>query len=304
MLPDNTLVIGLLTGRQAGLVMLGLYVLLMVIVMVRQRNQERIFVWAGALFFAFFMLSTQMHERYMYPAMVLAFFAIAEDRRMLWIALPLAVTYSYNVIAITSIPFVWLGVNLWYFIGEAGLFVAFVNVLSLVVWTWILLTPESAVHPHIRRAERVLKAGLAASLVALAVYTVLPEPLPVMNALDARLENGARLLGYEIRRDQDVLGVDLFWASSEPISGDWAVFVDVLADGERIAYDDQASVVPASRWALNEVVMTHHVLDISGVDPQSISVVAGLYAFDALARAMDINDGAPVREYRIPLRMP
>ncbi len=176
MLPDNMPVIGVLTGRQAGLLMLGLFVLLMVIVMVQQRNRERIFTWAGALFMAFFMLSTQMHERYLYPALILAIFAIAEDRRMLWIALPLAFTYTYNVIALTTTPFIWLGVNLWYVIGEVGLFVAVVNALILVLWTWFLLTPPPLVHPQIRRAERLLKAVLAASLVVLVVYAVLPDP--------------------------------------------------------------------------------------------------------------------------------
>ncbi len=112
-----------------------------------------------------------------------------------------------------------------------------------------------------------------------------------MTALDARFDNGARLLGYEIRRDHDEIGVDLFWDSAGPIADDWAVFVDALADGERIPQEEQDPVVRAIPWALNEIVTTHHTLDVSGFDPDAISIAVSLYAFDTIKRTADILQG-------------
>lgn len=302
MLPDNVPLSGLLTGYQIGLLLLGLYTLLVVIMVIRQRNRERVFVWTGALYLAFFMLATQMHERYVYPAAILALFAIAEDRRMVWVAVPLAVTFSYNIIAITSMPFVWFGVNLWYVIGEAGLFAAVVNGLILVLWTWFLLTPEPLVRPRARRAEKWLKAALAASFAGLVVYAALPEPLPQMNALDAHFDNGARLLGYEISSGEHTITVDLFWASTEPIPVDLAVFAHAMAGGERIASDGGPPAVPSTRWALNEVVTTRHVLDIGSLNPETVSVVAGMYNA-ALEPSPATQDGAPAQGDLIALGM-
>jgi Gpi18-like mannosyltransferase len=293
---DNTPLVGFLTGREAGLVMLGLYVLLVLVVAFRQRNKERLFTWAGALYLGFFMLSTQMHERYLYPAVILAFFAIAEDRRMVWVALPLAVTFSYNIIAITTMPFVWLGVDLLYLTGEIGLFVALLNGFLLVVWTWFLLTPDQPAQLWARRAQTLLKATLVTMLAGLALSIVVPDQLPRMTALTTQFDNGARLLGYELSHDENLLNVDLFWSNSSPIRNDLAVFVHVLSDGERVAQDDQFPSVPTNRWALNEIVTTHHMIDASGLDLDTVSVVAGLFDVDTMQRAGAIQDGVQVPE--------
>jgi hypothetical protein len=99
---DAQLWIGGLSYKAAGLILFGTFVLLIMVLCWRQAHQKREFVWAAALFYGFFILPTQVHERYLFPAAVLLIIAIAQDRRVLPAAIAASVTYAYNIFAVTS----------------------------------------------------------------------------------------------------------------------------------------------------------------------------------------------------------
>lgn len=98
---DTLTILGGISYKLIGLVCFGGFAGLIAVVCWRQAEQRREFVWAAALFFGFFMLPTQVHERYLYPAVVLLMIAVAQDRRLLGVAFAAIVTYSYNIYAIT-----------------------------------------------------------------------------------------------------------------------------------------------------------------------------------------------------------
>lgn len=100
-----------ITYKHVGLFLFGLFTLLLMTVFWRQAGERREFVWAAALFFGFFMLPTQVHERYLYPAAVLTLIAVAQERRLLWVAVALIPTFSYNILAVL-IPRSWAGTPL------------------------------------------------------------------------------------------------------------------------------------------------------------------------------------------------
>jgi len=136
---DTNVLIGSLSIRQISLLMFGSYVLLVVIMMWRQYSAQREFLWATALYIGFFMLPTQMHERYLYPAATLSIIAIAQERRMWPIAAMLIVTYACNIVVIPDVPFYWFGLDLKALLGGIKLLSGILNLLCLAAITLFIL---------------------------------------------------------------------------------------------------------------------------------------------------------------------
>ncbi|NGZ77938.1 hypothetical protein [Saccharibacillus alkalitolerans] len=130
--PDTTKVLGFLSLRTAGFLLLALCVVYAAACLWRSRMDAAALLKSAALVnFAFFMLPTEIHERYSVPALVLAVFVCLYDRR--W-RLP-AVLLSLSVTA-----------NLWMVQAERigvypGLAVVYVNV-ALLLWMLLALGRE------------------------------------------------------------------------------------------------------------------------------------------------------------------
>jgi glycosyl transferase family 87 len=95
--PDTLRLLGPLTMKQIGLLLMGSYALLIMATAWFRPDDRREFVLAAALYFAFFMLPTEIHERYLYPALVLLIAGIAQDRRAWPLAVGTALTFTYNL---------------------------------------------------------------------------------------------------------------------------------------------------------------------------------------------------------------
>ena len=295
MLPDDEPLLAGLTGRHIGLALLAGYTLLVLWSAWRQRGKDRTFVIAGALYMGFFILPTQIHERYLYPAMILSIFAIAEDRRMAWVAVPLALTYTYNVVAIALEPFSWLGLPLLFIAGEIGLGVSLFNLLLLFAWTVYLLLPPG----QPRRMKRVMQwtaqGAIAAVLVGFTVSAILPDPLPAMRPLNAQFDNGIELIGYEVHQQDTALDVVLFWRTTEPVDATLYMFVRASADGARLTQDDSAPAIATNRWTTGDVFTTRHTLALTNQDDPALLLTAGLYDSATLRKLDATQDGAPAQ---------
>jgi Gpi18-like mannosyltransferase len=137
--PGRNLFLGALSYDQTGLLLLGVYTLVVSGVMWKQFDQRREFIWGSALYLGTFMLQTQIHERYLYPASILALLAIQQEGRMRPAAAGLLLTFSTNVIH-QAVPTHWLGLPL--VTSPAGtLPVALLNVLLLLEMLRIIIRP-------------------------------------------------------------------------------------------------------------------------------------------------------------------
>jgi len=136
---DKSLLFGTFTLKQVGLFLLGNYVLIIAILIWKHYFEHREFVWAAALYLGFFMLPTQMHERYLFPAAVLSVIAIVQDRRMWLIALPLITAYTSNIVLLPFEHFIWLGLDLKTPFYGWGLASAAINLLCLAGITFFVL---------------------------------------------------------------------------------------------------------------------------------------------------------------------
>ncbi len=137
---DSALGFAGLTLKNIGVLMLGGYVFVVVIFMWRQYVERREFVWATALYLAFFMLPTQIHERYIYPAAVLSVIAIVQDRRMWFIAPVLALSFTTNVLAVAGEHFFWFGLDLKTILYGSEVATATFSLFCLIGLVWIMAT--------------------------------------------------------------------------------------------------------------------------------------------------------------------
>jgi Gpi18-like mannosyltransferase len=151
---DTNVLLANLSIRQISLLLFASYVLVIVMMMWRQHSTKREFLWATALFMGFFMIPTQMHERYLYPAVVFSIIAIAQEKRVWPIALILALTYTVNIVISATVDYYWFGLDLKSLLGGIGLAAGILNLLCLAGIT-VLVTRN----PKKKEENRVIVEG-------------------------------------------------------------------------------------------------------------------------------------------------
>jgi len=135
---DLQRVLGSLTARTVGLLAFGVANLL---VLFRSHEQRTRWMSAAYIGFAFFMLSTEMHENYLYPTVVLLVIAACSARRYVLLALIISVTAWANM-ALHDVlinPAAWLSAGT---LNTVRLLNSAVNSVVYVGWTgWLLRDP-------------------------------------------------------------------------------------------------------------------------------------------------------------------
>ncbi|WP_322907356.1 hypothetical protein [Paenibacillus campi] len=128
---DTTRLLGIITLRHIGLSLLIVAVLYSGWYMLRIRKLDTAAVMKAGVWlcFAFFMLPTEIHERYSVPALIVLLFVAMLDSRWIVLALLLSVTITYNlwsvmmstltpapgivVACLHVLAFAWMGWRLW-----------------------------------------------------------------------------------------------------------------------------------------------------------------------------------------------
>jgi 4-amino-4-deoxy-L-arabinose transferase-like glycosyltransferase len=105
--------------------------------------------------------------------------------------------------------------------------------------------------------------------------TGLPPPL-------STLQHGIRLLDAEVNPAEDRVTVELRWSASEPVPGDYTVFLHLFdSDGVKITQDDRpprAGFWPTSRWRPGEVITSTHSLILpTDLPPGQYLLGTGMY---------------------------
>lgn len=253
--------------RQLGYLMLGTYTLLICGIIWRRAKEPREFVWAAALFFGFFMLPTQMHERYLYPGVVMTILAIAQDRRLVLAALGTTISFTMNLISGLVYPYAWIGSALVWLTGLSMSRYALINLLLFI---------DVSLAAIFRRIPRSLFLAQRLTLAAVFLSFILvinPPPVdpaelnPNMQHLDNVTVNGARLFGYYIESEENDYKVTLYWYADRPIYDLYVARLDGVRDGEVVAsttgsyFDDQEGTW---RWGRERLYWTDYWLDFTG----------------------------------------
>lgn len=274
--PDTQILFAGLTAKLIGLSALAAYVGGLLILVWRRAEQRDEWLWLTASYFGFFLLPTQMHERYLYPAAVASLLAVAQDRRLWWVALPTFLAFSYNVIITTQAPFDWLGMNPLFLLGDVTVFMALLLIATFGALNVILLTEAN----KRRLVEWVFPLLIVGLTLTVGLKVAIPTPLPAgVTPLRTTLADSFQLAGFRLTSDADVWKLDLYWRAYAFNNQDYQMFVHVLQNGEIVAQEDarpQGGNYPTWRWFHNDLIVTSHQLAITAdVSPDTINV--GLY---------------------------
>ncbi len=93
---DTRRLAGPVTHRHVGLALFAAYMAFLLLSLWRHPTARALVLVAALQFFAFFMLPTQVHQRYVLPAAVLAGLVAPLSRRTAWLFVVLAVTATLN----------------------------------------------------------------------------------------------------------------------------------------------------------------------------------------------------------------
>ncbi len=131
---------GPISARDVGYALFGLFAVLISVRAWIEHERDDEFLLATGLFAAFFMFFTQMHERYLYPALVLSIFAMVKSRWLwlLWLGFAATVTYNILTIAAHNSP-PWDAI--WHAMAWSSLENARLNVILTVILLGTILAP-------------------------------------------------------------------------------------------------------------------------------------------------------------------
>lgn len=132
---DTTMILPYLNLKSVGLLLLFVAVALTCLYIFFNRRNSTIVLLKASTFlcFAFFMLPTEMHERYSFPALVFVLFVLLYDIKWIGIALGLTVTIFLNLVMVL---YVNQNVNM-------GMFLVFLNCIILYSMGKLLLKEYS-----------------------------------------------------------------------------------------------------------------------------------------------------------------
>lgn len=122
--PDHTEVAGFLTFKTLGflLVLVALGWVCFWVMAKETLSTAHLLIFGAASVLCFYMLSTQMHERYIIPAIVMLCFAVYLERRMYIPALVLSITTLFNLVLVVQQQ-MSLATALWLACLNTGLFI-------------------------------------------------------------------------------------------------------------------------------------------------------------------------------------
>ncbi len=147
---------------------------------------------------------------------------------------------------------------------------------------------EVGLYPVGKPDHRLNVVGANDSRALLAPIKVAPrQPLiyTPQTRLDANFAGKAKLIGYDLHWNADVLDLTLYWQSLAPFDRDYTVFVHALdARGEIVAQADQqpqSGNYPTSMWSAGEQIRDDYRLTLP---PGNYRIELGLYHPDTGAR--------------------
>ncbi len=141
-------------------------------------------------------------------------------------------------------------------------------------------------------------------LVAAQVQPVNEEDIP--NALDAQLDEGIRLLGYDLDtqqiKDGSALDVTLYWKATEPLTEDYTVFVQILDEsGVLVTQKDNQPVggtYPTSVWQVGAIIPDSYLVPLPAqMQAGGYRLIVGMYRYPSMERLQVLQENQPDKDF-------
>jgi hypothetical protein len=185
-------------------------------------------------------------------------------------------TYPWQLLALAGLPLAFLAGSAIRVDRRLGELPAWAGVTALVILaSYPYLVPRfTRVDPGAEPLGVVQPVGTAAPQILLLDAQVAPLP-PVAEITPT-------------------LAVTLTWQATEPVTGDYTVFVHLLgSDGSKVAQQDARpcdGACPTDAWQPGVVVTDRHTLDLeAGALPGPYRLAIGLYLLDSGERAVVVG---------------
>lgn len=141
-----------------------------------------------------------------------------------------------------------------------------------------------------------------------ALYRIEPPTPRPSHPIEAQLENGIRLTGYDlyVTQEQKIenvpprVGLFLYWQATQPISHSYKIFVHIMdADNQLIAQHDSLPALwtfPTDRWPTGETVIDFHSLTLPPEGcPDTCNIRVGMYSVETAQRLTVVDKtGHPI----------
>ncbi len=149
---DSGYFLGLLSYKSLGLVLLGFFFTLLITYLNnRPLNKSRIFLCCALAFFAFFMLPTQMHERYILPALPFLLIAASGSRSLKLVYCTLSASIFFNLLFVLTktYPDNFSSLSLGWLDSPIDIVVSVINI-QLFAYSTYMLSKDIGVRKVVR----------------------------------------------------------------------------------------------------------------------------------------------------------
>lgn len=125
-------------------------------------------------------------------------------------------------------------------------------------------------------------------------------------AVDVTFDDMIRLVAVEVTQAGDTLEVDLYWeATVDRPNVDATIFVHLDTPDQPAAVTSDSrpwgGQYPTFIWDAGEVVRTTHTLSLTDLQPNDLTLLAGMYTFPSLERLQAMQNGEPATDNRVNL---
>lgn len=128
--------------------------------------------------------------------------------------------------------------------------------------------------------------------------------LAPQHIVGARLGDEIELIGYDLVREGNIIGLTVYWRCTAPVRDDLTVFVHLIGEARVWAQDDARPghhSYPTSRWQPGEIILDDYRLTIPTDAPRGdYQIEIGMYHLETGARVR-VRDahGAPMESNRV-----
>lgn len=151
---DTIKLFDLISIRDIGLLLVGIiYIFIIIYYLAEQSKEKNMFFLYSIVIFSFFMLSTQIHERYLFP--FFAFFLIIYFQGSILRIIFWVVSYAYFMSLVGVLPFLQNFIYKDYPFGRE--IIAIINLISLVVLIYFIFPTKENIIKSFKEFIRLLK---------------------------------------------------------------------------------------------------------------------------------------------------
>ncbi len=138
---DSSLFLDIFTYQSIGLLVFGLFFILLLSYLNKNLHRQKIvYLCCGLAFFAFYMLPTEMHERYIMPALPFLLLASLDSKKLklIYLALSASIFFSLHTVLLWTYPENYP--NMAGFLRDfpMGLLISIINVLLFMCFVFYL----------------------------------------------------------------------------------------------------------------------------------------------------------------------